>query len=329
MGIPLWVICYFPLAAFNICSLCLIFINLINMCLGVFCLGFILFGTLWVSWTWVAISFPILGKFPTIISSSIFSWPFFLSFSSGTPRIQMLGCFTLSQRSLRFSSFILILFSFFLSASFISTILYSTSLILSSAWVILLLVPSRELFISFIVLFIIHWLFFISSRSLLNFSCIFWILSPDYLSVTPFCFQNFGSFLLLLLWILFQLDSLSPPLLFGLVDFYNVPLPAGYFSAFSSCLGCCFWGALSECWRFVVPLYCGGSCIWVGLDEWLVKVSWLGKLVPVFWWVDLDLFSLECNEVSSSEFWGVYGFGVTVGHLHFCVQGYVPALLEN
>ena len=35
----------------------------------VFCLGFILLGTLWVSWTWVAISFPILGKFSTVISS--------------------------------------------------------------------------------------------------------------------------------------------------------------------------------------------------------------------------------------------------------------------
>jgi len=46
MGIPLYVICCFSLAAFNICSLCLIFVNLINMCLGVFCLGFILFGTL-------------------------------------------------------------------------------------------------------------------------------------------------------------------------------------------------------------------------------------------------------------------------------------------
>ena len=44
-----------------------------------------------------------------------------------------------------------------------------------------------------------------------------------------------------------------------------------------------------------------------GVDEWLVKVSWLGKLVSVFWWVELDLFSLECNEVSSSEFWGAYG----------------------
>jgi len=56
-----------------------------------FHLWFILFGTLWVSWTWVAISFPILGKFYTIISSSIFSCPFFLSSYSGTPMIQIWG----------------------------------------------------------------------------------------------------------------------------------------------------------------------------------------------------------------------------------------------
>src|SRR5574341_1387496 len=90
MGIPLCVIYSFCLTAFHICSLCLIFVNLINMCLGVFCLGFILFGTLWVYWTWVTISFPIGGKFSTIISSSIFSWSFFLSSSSGTPMIRML-----------------------------------------------------------------------------------------------------------------------------------------------------------------------------------------------------------------------------------------------
>jgi len=52
----------------------------------------------------------------------------------------------------------------------------------------------------------------------------------------------------------------------------------------------------------VIPLYCIGFSLWVGLDEWPVKVSWLGKLVSVFWWVELDLFSLECNEVPSSEF---------------------------
>ena len=46
MGIPLCVTCCFSLAAFNVCSLCLIVVNLTNMCLGVFHLGFILFGTL-------------------------------------------------------------------------------------------------------------------------------------------------------------------------------------------------------------------------------------------------------------------------------------------
>ena len=57
---------------------------------------------------------PILGKFSTIISSSIFPWPFFLSSPSGTPMTQMLGCLTLSQRSLKLSSFLLIPFSLFL-----------------------------------------------------------------------------------------------------------------------------------------------------------------------------------------------------------------------
>ena len=63
-----------------------------------------------------------------------------------------------------------------------------------------------------------------------------------------------------------------------------------------------FGGGLSVCWKFVVPLYYGGSSLLVGLDKWLVKVSWLGKLASVFWSVELDLFSLEYNEVSTSEF---------------------------
>ena len=49
----------------------------------------------------------------------------------------------------------------------------------------------------------------------------------------------------------------------------------------------------------------------------------------MFWWVELDLFSLEGNEVSSIEFWGVYGFGMALGSLYFNAQGCVPALLEN
>ena len=56
--------------------------------------------------------------------------------------------------------------------------------------------------------------------------------------------------------------------------------------------------------------------------------------MSVFWWVKLDLFSLECNEVSSSEFWGVYGFSVALeAHLlvfkivfHFCVRVIIMCL---
>ena len=75
-------------------------------------------------------------------------------------------------------------------------------------------------------------------------------------------------------------------------------------------------------------LYYGVSSLRVGLYLWLVKVSWLGKLVLVFWWVELD-FSLECNEVSSNELWDVSGFGVTLGSLYIEAQGCVPALLEK
>ena len=71
---------------------------------------------------------------------------------------------------------------------------------------------------------------------------------------------------------------------------------------------------------------CGGGGS--GLDYCFDKVSWLGELVSVFWWVELD-FSLECNEVSSSEFLGVYGFGMALGRLSFNAQDCVPALLEN
>ena len=60
--------------------LCLVFVSLISMCLGVFLLGFILYGTLCASWTWLTISFSMLGKFSTIISSKIFLIPFLFLF---------------------------------------------------------------------------------------------------------------------------------------------------------------------------------------------------------------------------------------------------------
>ena len=67
----------------------------------------------------------------------------------------------------------------------------------------------------------------------------------------------------------------------------------------------------------------------MGLYRWLVKVSWLGKLVSVFWWVELDFFSPQCNEVSSNELGDVSGFGVTLGSLYIGAQGCGPVLLEN
>ena len=41
----------------------------------------------------------------------------------------------------------------------------------------------------------------------------------------------------------------------------------------------------------------------------------------MFWWVELDLFSLEFSEVSSSEFGGVYRFGMALESLSFNAQG--------
>ena len=74
MGFPLYIPCCFSLAAFNILSLCQVFVSLISMCLGVFLLEFIMYGTLCASWTWLTISFSMMGKFSTIISSKIFSY---------------------------------------------------------------------------------------------------------------------------------------------------------------------------------------------------------------------------------------------------------------
>ena len=51
MGFPLNNTCCFSLAAFKIFSSCLVFASLISMCLDVFLLGFILYGTHCASWT--------------------------------------------------------------------------------------------------------------------------------------------------------------------------------------------------------------------------------------------------------------------------------------
>ena len=148
-------------------------------------------------------------------------------------------------------------------------------------------------------------------------------LSLIYLSVTPFCFQDFGSSVLSLFLILFQVDSLFPSLLFGLVSIYHIPLPAEYFF-------CLFILFRLLCFRkFVVPFYCGACSLWVGLDLWFVKFSWLGEFASVFWLVEPHLFSLKCNEVSSSEFWEFCAFGMALGSLSFNACCCVLAFLDN
>ena len=134
---------------------------------------------------------PHLGKFSTIITSSIFSCPFFLSSSSGTPMIRLLGHLTLSQRSLRLSSFLLILFSSMFHLFLPFYLLPHLSYLLPPLFYCWF---HPECFLSHLLHYLLFIDFFISSRSLLNLSFIFSILVSGYLCVTPFCFQDFGYF---------------------------------------------------------------------------------------------------------------------------------------
>ena len=65
---------------------------------------------------------------------------------------------------------------------------------------------------------------------------------------------------------------------------YPVPLPAGYFSAFSSCLYCCVWGGLSVFWQFVEfsllwSFLAVGGVGWVACQDFLVREACAGVLV--------------------------------------------------
>ena len=123
---------------------------------------FILYETLFASWTSMNVSLPMLG---TVFSYYLFKYsssPFAFSTPSGTPTVQMLV-----------SSFLFIFLSFFYSAIVISMNLSSNSLIHFSASFILILIPSSIFFISIIALFIC--LFCKTSGFLLNISCIFFV----------------------------------------------------------------------------------------------------------------------------------------------------------
>ena len=153
------------------------------MCL-VFLHGVILYGTFCASCIWFTISFSMLGKFSTIISSKIFS-------SSGTPII-LLVHLILSQRSLRLYSVLFTLFTLLCSSEVISTILSSSLLIHSSASAILLLILSR-VFLNFSNCVVSVCLFFNYFRSLLIDSCIFSILFSRFLIIFTIIILNYFS----------------------------------------------------------------------------------------------------------------------------------------
>ena len=60
-----------------------------------------------------------------------------------------------------------------------------------------------------------------------------------------------------------------------------------------------------------------------------MKVSWLGRLVPVFWWMELGLIFLKSSAMSSHVFRAVYGFSTALGSVSTNVQGCVPIFLKD
>ena len=106
-----------------------------------------------------------------------------------------------------------------------------------------------------------------------------------------------GSFSLSLFRILYQVDSLSIPLLFGLVGIYPVPLPAGYSSVSSSCLYCYVWGGLSVFWQFVEfsllwSFLTVGGDVQVACQGFLVTEACVGVLVDGAGFL---LFGVQCS----------------------------------
>ena len=152
----------------------------------------------------------------------------------------------LSQRSLKLSSFLFILFSLFYSPLVISTIVSSNSLMHYTASIILLLVSSRVFLISVIVLSIVHCLLFNYPRSLLNiFFCIFLICASSLFICSSILFSR--------LWIIFTNIALNsfagrllfPLHLFGLVGF-TMFLHLLHISVFTFCFIYCVYVSILQ-----------------------------------------------------------------------------------
>ena len=100
-----------------------------------------------------------------------------------------------------------------------------------------------------------------------------------------------------------------------------------YFSVISFCLTHCVWGLLFIGCRLVFPIVFGVCPQWVRLVQWVVSASWCRGLVPVFWWIRLDLVLLVGRTVSGGVFWGVCELNMILGSLSANGWGCVPVLL--
>ena len=134
------------------------FTSLINMCLGMFLLGFSLYRILCTSWTSVIFFLSHVREVFNYNLLKYFLWPF-LSSPSESLILWILVCLMVSQRSLTLSSFLSILFSLLCSMAVISTILSSNSLIHSSVSIILLLFSPSVLVYFSLQYYIVHRLF--------------------------------------------------------------------------------------------------------------------------------------------------------------------------
>ena len=165
--------------------------------------------------------------------------------------------------SLRLSSILFILFPLFYSSEIISTILCSMSVIF--------LLPQLFCYCFLLEYFnfsncVSHYLFVYSlffSTSLVI------ILTVLFLAFSPFYFQVFGTSLLSLFWIPFQVDCLFPLHLFFLVSFYLILSFVLYSSVFPCFfLTCSIWSLLFTGF-IIVFLLPFGFCPWrERLVEW-------------------------------------------------------------
>ena len=99
------------------------------------------------------------------------------------------------------------------------------------------------------------------------------------------------------------------------------------FSVFSFCITYCVWALLFTGCRFVVPVVFAVCPHWLSLVQWVVLASWWRVLVPVFWWMRLDLVFLVGMTPTSGVFWGVCELIMILCRLSANGWGCVPVLL--